>query len=329
MGGGIKKTELPEIDLVNPKMATTREGFGKGLVKAGEENSDIVALGADITSSTKVSLFKEKFPDRFFSMGIAEQNIAATASGLALAGKIPFFSTYGIFASGRCWDQIRTSICYNEANVKIGGAHGGVSVGADGATHQALEEISIMRCIPNMQVVVPCDFYETYKATLWAAANKGPVYIRFGREPVPVITDENTPFEFGKIALFKEGRDVSIIACGPMVFDSLKAAEILEKEGISAAVYNLHTVKPIDEEGVKDAASRGAVVTAEEHQVMGGMGSAVAEVIAGKSPVPVEFIGIKDRFGESGESRELMHEFNVTYQDIIKAVKKVIDRKKT
>ncbi|MFH1353490.1 MAG: transketolase C-terminal domain-containing protein [bacterium] len=324
----MKRAELPAIDLGKPRMESTRDGYGKGLVKAGEENSDVVALGADITSSTKVSLFKESFPARFFSMGIAEQNIASTACGLALAGKIPFFSTYGVFASGRCWDQIRTSICYNEANVKIGGAHGGVSVGPDGATHQALEEISIMRCIPNMQVIVPCDFHETYKATLWAAKNKGPVYIRFGREPVPVITEENTPFEFGRIAFFREGKDVSIIACGPMVFDSLKAAASLAKEGISAAVYNLHTVKPIDEEGIKEAAATGAVVTAEEHQIMGGMGSAVAEVIARRCPVPMEFIGIKDRFGESGEPRELMHEFNVTYLDIIQAVKKVIARKK-
>ena len=328
MGGEVEKINLGKIDFENPQMASTREGFGKGLVKAGEENPNVVAFGADITSSTKVSLFRDRFPERFFSLGIAEQNLAATACGMALAGKIAFFSTYGVFASGRCWDQIRTSICYNNANVKIGGAHGGVSVGPDGATHQALEEIAVMRCIPNMRVIVPCDVHETMKATLWAAKDYGPVYIRFGREPVPVIVDENTPFEFGKIALFREGKDVSIIACGPMVYDSLKAAEILSKDGIDAAVYNLHTVKPIDEQGILEASKTGAIVTAEEHQIMGGMGSAVAEVVVRKNPVPMEFVGIYDRFGESGEPRELMREFNVTYSDIIEAVKKVLSRKK-
>ena len=324
----MKLTKLPEINFEKPEMASTREGYAKGLVKAGEKNPDVVALGGDITSSTKVSLFKEKFPDRFLSIGIAEQNIAATACGLALAGKVPFYSTYGVFASGRCWGQIRTSICYNEANVKIGGAHGGVSVGPDGATHQALEEVAIMRCIPNMQVIVPADAPETEKATIWAAENKGPVYIRFGREPVPVITDESTPFEFGKMAKYREGKDVSIIAGGSMVFDALKAAKILSEEGVSAAVYNLSTVKPIDEKGIAEASETGAIVTAEESQIMGGMGSAVAEVVVAKSPVPMEFVGIHDRFGESGQARELMHEFNVTYEDIIESVKKVISRKK-
>lgn len=319
---------MPKIDFNKPKMESTREGYARGLVKAGEKNTDVVALGGDITSSTKVSLFKEKFPDRFFSIGIAEQNIAATACGLALAGKIPFYSTYGVFASGRCWDQIRTSICYGQANVKIGGAHGGISVGPDGATHQSLEEIAIMRCIPNMRVIVPSDAQETEKATLWAAENFGPVYIRFGREPVPVISDSATPFEFGKIAMYREGGDVSIIACGPMVYDSLKAAELLSKEGIEAAVYNLSTIKPIDREGIVFAAKTGAIVTAEEAQIMGGMGSAVAEVVVAERPVPMEFVGVHDRFGESGTARELMHAFNVTYIDVIKSVKKVISRKK-
>ncbi|MBA3065538.1 transketolase family protein [bacterium] len=324
----MKKTELPKIDFEHPQLESTREGYARGLIRAGERNPDVVALGGDITSSTKVSLFKEKFPDRFLSMGIAEQNMAATACGLALAGKVPFFSTYGVFASGRCWDQIRTSICYGNANVKIGGAHGGVSVGPDGATHQALEEVAIMRCIPNMRVIVPADVHETEKATLWAAENKGPVYIRFGRDAMPIITDEKTPFEFGKIAKYKEGTDVSIIACGPLVFDSLKAAFQLEKEGISVAVYNLSTIKPMDDKGVLEASLTGAVVTAEEAQVMGGMGSAVAESLAKSNPVPMEFVGVQDRFGESGEARELMHVFNVTHKDVVAAVKKVLSRKK-
>ncbi|MGQ9632292.1 MAG: transketolase family protein [bacterium] len=311
------------------KKRPTRDGYGEGLVFLGETNPKVVALGADITASTRVDWFKNKFPDRFFSIGIAEQDAVGTAAGLSLVGKIPYFSTYGVFASGRPWDQIRTTVCYANLNVKIGGAHGGVSVGPDGATHQALEEISLMRCLPNMTVIVPADYLETKKATIAAAEIWGPTYIRFGREAIPMITTEKTPFKIGRAELFRDGNDVSIIACGPMVYESLVAAERLAKKGISVRVINLHTVKPIDERMIiKAARETGAIVTAEEHQVMGGFGSAIAEVVVKNAPVPMEMIGIQDRFGESGEPDELMKEFNLTSDDIVKAVNRVLKRKK-
>ncbi|MDD5687025.1 MAG: transketolase family protein [Elusimicrobia bacterium] len=313
------------------EMKATRFGYGEGLVILGEQNPNIVVIGMDITSSTTANMFKEKFPDRFFSLGIAEQNGMSVAAGLSMVGKIPFVCTYGVFAAGRCWDQIRTTICYNECNVKIGGGHGGISVGPDGATHQALEEIAIMRVLPNMTVIVPCDAIETRKATIASVKDiKGPVYIRFGREPIPVITDDKTPFIIGKANVIQKGKHVTIIACGAMVYESLKAAEKLDKDNISAEIINLHTIKPIDAETIiKSAKKTGAVVTVEEHQITAGMGGAVAEVLSENCPVAMKRVGVLDKFGESGEPGELMKAFNCTSEDVYKAAKKVIKMKKS
>lgn len=307
----------------------TRLGYGEGLVELGRRNPNVVVLGADITSSTNAGMFLEKYPERFFSIGIAEQDMVGVAAGLSLVGKVPFVCTYGVFASGRCWDQIRTTVCYSDLNVKIGGAHGGISVGPDGATHQALEEISIMRCLPGMTVVAPCDVIETRKATIAIGEMHGPAYIRFGREAVPTITEESTPFKLGKAEIFRKGSDVTVIACGVMVHEAIETAEKLQKEGISVRVVNLHTIKPIDVEMiVKSAEETGAIVTAEEHQIYGGMGSAVVEVLAQHAPVPVEMVAVKDRFGESGQPLELMVEFGLTHDEIYNSIKKVLSRKK-
>ncbi|MFH1671402.1 MAG: transketolase family protein [Candidatus Portnoybacteria bacterium] len=306
----------------------TRDGYGEGLVELGKKNPNVIVLGADLTGSTRCDWFRDEFPDRFIQVGIAEQNLVGIAAGLSLVGKIPFASTYAVFCPGRNWDQIRISVAYNEANVKLTGAHSGVSVGPDGATHQALEDIAITRCLPNMTVLAPCDAIETKKATLAAGEMKGPVYLRFAREKTPVFTTERTPFEIGKAQIFKEGKDAVIIACGPIVYEALLAARDLEKEKISVAVVNNPSIKPMDEKTIIDAAKKtGAVVTAEDHQVMGGMGSAVCEVLAKNASVPVEMIGVQDRFGESGSPEELMKEFGLLAENIKEAVKKVIKRK--
>lgn len=322
---------------LNPKLfqddieqEPTRFGFGKGLVLAAKENKNVVALCADLTSSTKMDDFKKEFPERFIEMGIAEQHMASLASGLAATGKIPFIASYAMFSPGRNWEQIRTTVCYNNVNVKIAGAHSGVSVGPDGATHQAIEDIAITRVIPNMMVLVPCDSMETKKVTLAAARIKGPVYIRFAREKTPIFTTEETPFEIGKAEIFREGKNISIIACGPLVYEALKAAETLSKDlGIEAEVINNHTIKPMDKKTILESVKKtGCVVTVEEHQAAGGMGSAVCELLAQENPVPVELVGVKDRFGESGEPDELLKAFGLTEKEIIEAVKKAIARKK-
>lgn len=310
-------------------MLLSRQGWADTLIELGEKDPRIVVLDADLAKSTLTCQFKDKFPKRFFDMGIAEQNMVNVAGGLSLTGLIPFVTTYGVFVSGRAWEQIRTSICYGNLNVKFGGAHGGISVGPDGATHQALEEITIMRVLPGMTVIVPADFYETKKAVRAAVEINGPVYIRFGREKTPVVTTSETPFVVGKAITMKEGKDVSIIACGPMVAEALDAAEELDKKGISAEVVNLHTIKPIDKEAlVATAKKTGCVVTAEEHQLAGGMGSAVAEVLAQNFPVPMEMVGINDTFGESGQPRELMEKYGITSKQIFEKALKVIERKK-
>jgi transketolase len=321
------REHIYNVNLEKPESVPTRDGYGRGIIAAAEENKDVVAIGADITASTRVDWFQKRFPERFFDMGIAEQNQMCIAAGMSLMGKVPFVCNYGVFLSGRAWDQIRTTVCYNNLNVKLGGAHGGISVGADGATHQALEEISIMRCLPNMKVVVPADAIETQKATEAIARINGPAYVRFGREAVPVVTNGDTPFELGKAYCCRKGTDVAIIACGAMVYYSLVAAEMLESKGISAMVINCHTIKPIDSETIVEAArATGAVVTAEEHQVMGGMGSAVAEVLSQQYPVPMRMIGIKDRFGESGSPDVLMKEFGLDEHAIFNTV---MEMKKT
>jgi transketolase len=311
------------------EMMLARQGWADTLIELGEKDPRIVVLDADLAKSTLTCQFKEKFPKRFFDMGIAEQNMINVAGGLSLTGLIPFVSTYGVFVSGRAWEQIRTSICYANLNVKFGGAHGGISVGPDGATHQALEEITIMRVLPGMTVLVPADFYETKKAVAAAVEINGPVYIRFGREKTPVVTTRDTPFTVGKAIIMKKGGDVTLIACGPMVAEALDAADELAKKEISAEVINLHTIKPIDRDAILESARKtGCVVTAEEHQLYGGMGSAVAEVIVQNLPVPVEMVGIADTFGESGQPRELMEKYGITGKDIYEKALKAISRKK-
>lgn len=307
----------------------TRFGFGEALVELGEKDPKIFVLGADTVSSVAINGFQEKFPDRFINVGIAETNLIGMAAGLAVAGFIPFAATYGVFASGRPWEQIRTTVCYSNLNVKIGGSHSGLMVGPDGATHQALEEIAVMRCLPKMTVIVPCDLIETKKATMAAAYYNGPVYIRYGRENIPIITKEETPFEIGKANILREGKDIAIMACGTMVYEALMAAEILSKKGIQAKVINIHTVKPIDEKAIVDAANEcGAIVTAEEHQIFAGFGSAVAEVVVRNNPVPMEFVGVNDTFGESGEPYALMEKFGLKDINIVEAAEKVLKRKK-
>lgn len=321
---------------LNPKLLDpdveqkpTRDGYGEGLILAGKENPNVVVLCADLSDSTRSAMFQKEFPERFIETGIAEQNMMGLAAGLALAGKIPFVSTYAVFCPGRNWDQLRVSVCYSNANVKLTGAHAGVSVGPDGATHQGLEDIAITRCIPNLVVIAPCDVIETRKATLAAARYKGPVYLRFAREKTPIITTEETPFEIGKAVIFREGKDVAIIGCGPLIYNAMLAAEELAKEGIDVMVVNNHTIKPMDAETIINAAKTcGAVVTVEDHQIMGGMGSAVAEILAQNYPVPIEFIGMRDRFGESGEPNELIEAFGMGKNSIKEAVKKVLQRKK-
>ncbi|MDR0820401.1 MAG: transketolase family protein [Endomicrobium sp.] len=306
----------------------TRFGFGEGIIELGKENPKIFVLGADTISSVVIDGFKKIFPDRFINVGIAETNLIGMAAGLAVAGFIPFVSTYGVFASGRPWEHIRTTVCYSNLNVKIGGSHSGIMVGPDGATHQALEDIAIMRCLPRMKVIVPCDLVETKKAVVASAYSDGPVYIRYGRENIPVFTKDDAPFEVGKANILRDGNDVAIISCGTMVYESLMSAEILEKKGIKARVINIHTVKPIDEKTIIDAAREcGAVVTAEEHQVYGGFGSAVAEVLVKNYPIPVEMVGVADRFGESGEPMDLMSRFGLRDVNIADAVLKVLKRK--
>mgnify|MGYP000903752341 FL=1 len=305
-----------------------RDGYGKALLELIEKNPNVIALDADVAKSTRTVWVRDKHPENFLDVGISEQDMVGTAAGLALGGMLPFAATYGVFLAGRAWDQIRTTVCYNNLNVKLAGAHAGISVGPDGATHQALEDVAIMRVLPHMTVVVPCDAEETCKATLAIAAKEGPCYIRFGREGVPVVTDASTPFELGKARTCREGKDIAIIANGAMVYEAMEAAKELAKEGIEALVINLHTVKPLDVDAVCAAAEKtGCIVTAEEHQVHGGMGSAVAEVLGAHCPVPIEMVAVKDSFGESGQPQELMDAYGLNAAQVIAAVKKVIARK--
>jgi len=315
--------------LLKPEMKRTREGFGHGLLDLGQKRPEVVVLVGDLSGSTNVSFFAEKFPDRFIQVGVAEQNMMCVAAGLAATGKIPFLATYGAFASCRSADQMRVTVAYTDLPVKIGGAHGGISVGPDGATHQAMEEIAIVRSIPNMKMIVPCDYWETRKATVAAADDPHPNYIRFGREPVPVVTGPDTPFTIGKANTMREGSDLALIACGVMVYEALVAAQELETRGIHARVINMHTLKPLDEEAIARAAREcGAIVTAEEHQVHGGLGSAVAEAVVQSHPVPVELVAVHDRFGRSGKQDELMTAFGIKSPDVVRAAERVLARKR-
>ena len=315
-----------------------RKGFGEGLLKAGEADKRIIGLCADLTESTHMLAFKQKFPERFVEMGIAEQNLAALASGMAAMGKIPFITSYAMFSPGRNWEQIRTTICYNNRPVKIAGSHAGVSVGPDGGTHQAIEDIAITRVIPRMVVISPCDAIEARKATIAASKTDSPTYIRLAREKTPVITTEETPFTIGKAQIVFDSRtsadahdrkvDVGIIATGALLYKALKVARKLNQEGKKVVVVNLSTIKPLDEDTiVRLAHDAGAIVTVEEHQIAGGMGSTVAECLAKNFPVPIEFIGVKDEFGQSGTPDELIEHYGMNEKHIYQAVLKVLLRK--
>lgn len=309
-----------------------RNGYGDGLLEVGKTHENVVALSADLKGSTRAKKFADEFPDRFFNVGVAEQNMATIASGLGASGKIPYISSYAAFNPGRNWEQIRTTISYNDSNVKIAGHHAGVSTGPDGATHQAIEDIATMRVMANMKVFVPCDYHQSKKVTMKSADIWGPVYMRQARSATPVFTTEETPFTPGKAQEFwvNENPDVAIMACGPFtVYNSLLAAkELEEEEDINVSVLNIHTVKPLDEDKILELAERaGAVVTVEEHSVLGGLGGAVSELLAKNKPMPIEFIGMQDEFGESGSAEELIEKYGMGSSDIKKAAKKVKDRK--
>lgn len=301
----------------------TREAYGQALAELGSEIEDIVVLDADLSGSTKTAVFAKKYPERFFNIGIAEQDLMGTAAGLATCGKIPFASTFAVFGSGRAYEQIRNSICYPNLNVKVAVTHAGLTVGEDGATHQSVEDLALMRALPNMTVINPADAVEAKKALKAAALYDGPVYLRFGRLPVEVIFDEDYEYEIGKGKILKEGSDVAIIATGIMVGEALKAAELLKNDGINAMVVNIHTLKPIDEEIILKAAECGAVVTAEEHSIIGGLGSAVAEVLSEKKPTLMRRVGIKDKFGQSGKPEELLKLYNLTAEHIAEVAKTI------
>jgi len=328
----------PKIFDADVEMRPIRAGFGEGLLRAAELDKNIVGLCADLTESTQMLAFKQRFPERFVEIGVAEQNLATVASGMAAMGKIPFISSYAVFSPGRNWEQIRTTIAYNNRPVKIAGSHAGVSVGPDGGSHQALEDMALMRALPRMVVISPCDAIEARKATLAAAKTQDPTYIRLAREKTPIISTDDTPFEIGKAlvafmpAMGPGGKprkaDVGIIATGALLFNALKAAHDLETAGTNVTVLNLHTVKPLDVDAIVSlAVEAGAIVTVEEHQVAGGMGSAVAECLAAHHPVPIEFIGVHDQFGQSGRPDELIEHYGMGVSHIVAAVKKALLRK--
>ncbi len=318
-------------DLFDAKeQAPTREGFGKGLVEAADADTRIVALCADLTESTRMEAFAKKHPKRFIEVGVAEQNLAALASGMAAYGKIPFITSYATFSPGRNNEQIRTTITLNNVPVKIVGSHAGVSVGADGATHQALEDIGLMRMQPRMTVISPCDAEEARKATIAAAKWNGPVYLRLAREKTPLMTTTETPFEIGKVNVVwtADKPQVAVFATGPLLHNALLAARELEKTSVPVVVANVHTIKPLDTEIIAQLArSTGAVVTVEEHQIAGGLGSAIAETLSEVCPVPIEFVGVRDQFGQSGEPKELIEHYRMGVSHIVAAVQKGVARK--
>jgi transketolase len=310
-----------------------RDGFGEGIKAAGERDKRVVALCGDLTESTRMSVFAEAFPERFVQVGVAEQSMASVASGMAAMGKIPFMASYAMFSPGRNWEQVRTTICYNNANVKLVGSHAGVSVGPDGATHQALEDIALTRVIPGMTVIVPCDAIEAKKATLAAAQHIGPLYIRLAREKTPVVTSEDSPFEIGKAQIYlspenggnKEEKKIGIIACGTIMHNALLAGKKLNDDGIGCSVMNLATIKPLDEDAILAyAKEHEVIVTVEEHQIAGGMGSAVAELLSEKHPMRVVRIGVRDQFGQSGEPAELIKHYSIDAESIYAAAKGLV-----
>lgn len=306
----------------------TRSGFGDGLTELGRTNKDVVALCADLTGSLKMETFQKENPDRFFQVGIAEANMMSIAAGLTIGGKIPFTGTFANFSTGRVYDQIRQSIAYSGKNVKIAASHAGLTLGEDGATHQILEDIGMMKMLPGMTVICPADYYQTKQATIAAAAHKGPVYLRFGRPSWPIFIPENMPFEIGKAQVLTEGNDVTIIACGHLVWIALEAVEKLEAKGIKAEVINMHTIKPLDVDAIlKSISKTGCVVTAEEHNILGGLGESVSSVLVRKNPVPQEFVAVNDSFGESGTPMQLLEKYGLNSDSIVVAAEKVIKRK--
>ena len=319
---------MPKLQSTDLK--ATRLGFGEALVELGRENPNVVVLGGDVTGSVRTDLFMKAFPDRFITVGVAEQDMIGTAAGLAVAGKIPFASTYGEFAVGRPFDQIRQSLAYSDLPVKICASHCGITVGPDGATHQSLEDIAIMRVLPHMTVATPCDYHETKRMVKATMSWKHPIYIRFFRDNTPVFTDPNAPFELGKADVLIDGTDVTVIACGLQVWEAILAEDILAADGIRVRLLNMHTIKPLDKDAIiKAARETGAIVTAEDHQRHAGLGGAVAEVLAEHSPTPQEFVAVNDTFGESGKGDELMRKYGIAKDDIVKAVRKVLKRKRS
>ncbi len=307
----------------------TRSGFGAGLLEAGQKNDQVVALCADLIGSLKMNAFQEAFPERFFQVGIAEANMMGIAAGLTIGGKIPFTGTFANFSTGRVYDQIRQSIAYSGKNVKICASHAGLTLGEDGATHQILEDLGMMKMLPHFTVINPCDYNQTKAATLAIAEYEGPVYLRFGRPKVPIFIPEDMPFEIGKAITLNEGRHVSVFATGHLVWEALVACEILEEQGIKAEVINLHTIKPLDEAAILASVKKtGCAVTAEEHQLNGGLGDSVAQTLARNYPCHLEMVGVNDSFGESGKPEELMEKYGLNAQSIVEAAKKVIERKK-
>jgi len=315
-------------DIQSTGKKDTRSGFGDGIAELGRKNKDVVALTADLAGSLKLQQFMKEFPERFVQVGIAEANMIGIAAGLTIGGKIPFTTTFANFSTGRVYDQIRQSVAYSGKNVKICASHAGLTLGEDGATHQILEDIGMMRMLPHMTVIVPCDYNQTKAATLAVAEHHGPVYLRFGRPSWPIFTKTDEPFVIGKAQQFSEGTDVSIFACGHLVWNAIQAGIALEEKGISVEVINLHTIKPLDEEAIlKSIRKTGCAVTCEEHNILGGMGEAVAQVATRNHPVPIEFVGTKDTFGESGTPDQLLKKYGLDVPDIIAAAEKVMTRK--
>ncbi|MEI8032182.1 MAG: transketolase family protein [Chlorobiaceae bacterium] len=321
-------TGAAEVRYVSRGNKATRTGFGEALLQAGQEDGSIVALCADLTGSLNMNLFRDAFPDRFIQTGIAEANMISMAAGLATTGKIPIAASFAVFATGRVYDQIRQSLCYSNLNVKICASHAGLTLGEDGATHQILEDIGLMRGLPRMTVVVPADYSETVRATHAIIKHQGPVYLRFGRPNVPDFSSDLDGFEIGKSIELHPGKDVTVIACGIMVWKALEAARILEKEGVGVRVINMHTIKPIDTLAIVRAANdTGAIVTAEEHQIYNGLGDAVANVCGRNIPVPIEMVGVEDQFGESGKPDELLRKYKLTTEDILEKIYLALRRK--
>jgi transketolase len=320
---------IPNTRYTYSEKKDTRSGFGAGLLEAGRINDNVVALCADLTGSLKMDAFKKEFPHRFFQVGIAEANMMGLAAGLTIGGKIPFTGTFANFSTGRVYDQIRQSIAYSHKNVKICASHAGLTLGEDGATHQILEDIGMMKMLPGMTVIVPCDYYQTKAATLALVNHHGPAYLRFGRPSWPVFTEPDRPFIIGKADVMIEGNDVSIFACGHMVWQAIEAEALLAAQGIQAEVINIHTIKPLDKEAIlRSVEKTGCVVTCEEHQINGGLGDSIAQVLAHYRPTPMEMVAVNDSFGESGTPMQLLKKYGLAPENIVQAAQKVLARKK-